>query len=272
MAYADAQPPKTFARHLERVLVIEPNATSAQMLSHLLRTMGARDIFVEADDGHALATCQLLSPHIIFTELTGPSLNGLKFTQALRRSHLTCRKAPVIIVTAEATAAAIMAARNVGVHEFLRKPYTTRDLQRRIEAVASAPRDWIEAMGYVGPDRRRFNSGDYRGERKRETDAAAPTDADRITRALKILRAALAAMEIDPAQALRSAQTQAADLRVLALANGRLDLAGAAAHLQRHLATLSVQSGLDRAPIEAAASKLLSFMPAEADGKESAAA
>nr|6SFT_A Chain A, Two-component receiver protein CleD [Caulobacter vibrioides NA1000] len=36
----------------------------------------------------------------------------------------------------------------------------------------SKPREWVEAVAYVGPDRRRFNSADYKGPRKRKADAS----------------------------------------------------------------------------------------------------
>ena len=38
----------------------------------------------------------------------------------------------------------------------MRKPFTIGDLERRLEAVTLKPRDWVEAVQYVGPDRRRF--------------------------------------------------------------------------------------------------------------------
>src|SRR5215217_8938999 len=62
---------------------------------------------------------------------------------------------------------------DAGVHEFLRKPFTSGDLLKRVENVALKPRTWIEAVGYVGPDRRRFNSGEYSGPTKRKSDRAA---------------------------------------------------------------------------------------------------
>ena len=54
----------------------------------------------------------------------------------------------------------------------MRKPFTIKDLERRLEAVTLKPRDWVEAVQYVGPDRRRFNSAEYKGPRKRKADAS----------------------------------------------------------------------------------------------------
>ena len=83
---------------------------------------------------------------------------------------------------AEATAASINGARNAGVHEFLLKPYTAGDLFKRVENVMLKPRPWIEAVMYVGPDRRRFNSGEFAGAKKRRSDGA-PSVADMIAKA-----------------------------------------------------------------------------------------
>ena len=81
--------------------------------------------------------------------------------------------APVILYTADATVDTIKGARDAGAHEFLRKPYTIKDLFRRVENVVFKPRDWIEAQMYVGPDRRRFNSESYAGARKRQAEKPA---------------------------------------------------------------------------------------------------
>jgi CheY-like chemotaxis protein len=261
MSITDPRVAKLVAQRLDRVLVIEPNQTSARLLQEVLRDFGARNLTVEPTDEHALATCRHITPQVIFTELTGPHVDGLEFTRELRRSTLPCRKAPVIIVTGEATAAAIVAARNAGVHEFLRKPFTTKDMQRRIEAVTLKPRDWIEAIAYIGPDRRRFNSGDYQGPRKRQTDAAPMSDAERIGQALKILRQAIAAIESDPVQALRSMQAQAAILKTTALSSAGLELASAVARLERQLSAAAQNGALSRADIENAAASLWAFAP-----------
>ena len=118
----------------------------------------------------------------------------------------------MIVVSAEATAAAIIGARDAGAHEFLRRPFTFNDLMRRLDAVARRPRAWVEGVDYVGPDRRRFNAGDYAGPLQRRVDHAATPDEARICRRCEILKAAMAAMDRDPRQALRSMQAQADEL------------------------------------------------------------
>jgi two-component system, response regulator PdtaR len=247
---------------VQRVLVVEPVAASARLLGDLLKGVGAKQIHVVQNGAQALTHCKLVEPQVIFTEV-GANQDGLDFVRALRRSSLACREAPVIVVTAQATAGVIVAARNAGVHEFLRKPYAARDLNRRLEAAILHARDWIEGVGYVGPDRRRFNSADYAGPRKRRADQAAKTPAERLDQTLKIARSAIAALESDPAQALRSMQVQTSELKALAATMPNPGLAAAAAKLQAALAGASVEKGLSRPTIEAAAQDLWAFMPPE---------
>jgi DNA-binding response OmpR family regulator len=178
----------------------------------------------------------------------------------------------VIVVTSEATAAAIVASRNAGVHEFLRKPFTAKDLVKRLEAVTLRPRDWIEAISYVGPDRRRFNSGDYRGPRKRQSDNPAMADAERIRQALMILKSAIAAIESDPAQALRSMQAQEGELKRAASMIKDPGLAAAAAMFERCIATAAKTGRLTRADVEAGAASLWAYMPSEEGAAKSAVA
>jgi CheY-like chemotaxis protein len=247
---------------VQRILVVEPVAASARLLSDLLKGVGGKDIHIVQTGAQALAGCKLIEPQVIFTEV-GPSQDGLEFVRQLRRSSLACREAPVIVVTAQATAAVIVAARNAGVHEFLRKPYAARDLNRRLDAAILHARDWIEGVGYVGPDRRRFNSADYAGPRKRRADLAAKSQAERLDQTLKIAKSAIAALETDPAQALRSLQVQTSELKALAAAGPDPKLAAAASKLQTVLSGASVEAGLSRPAIEAAAKDLWPFAAPE---------
>ena len=256
------------AKQVRRALVVDSAPASARMVAELLKTLGVGAIHLETSGSGALRACEQLEPQVIFTELTGPRLNGLDLVRSLRRGDLACRKAPVVMITAGATAAAIIAARDCGVHEFLRRPFTLGQLAKRLEAVMLHPREWIEAISYVGPDRRRFNAGDYKGPLKRLADHPQPADAERIRQALTILKAAIPAIETQPAQALRSMQAQAAALKACAMAGANLRLTMAVAAFQRSLQA-SVDSGkLVRGDIESGAVGLWAFDTGEVVGDD----
>lgn len=263
MNFRESDSQRRYARYLQRVLILDAQPAATRLLTELLKDLGARVIFAEATARGALAKAREELPQIVFTEFSGPSWEGLDFVRAFRRSDLACRQAPIVMVTAEATAQSILGARDAGVHEFLRKPYTIKDLTRRIDAVTLKSRDWVEAVRYIGPDRRRFNSGDYTGPRKRKSDTRALPDAARVDQALRILKSALEAIESDPVQALRAMQAQAVDLTKAAVKAADSNLATAAAGLQQRLREAVEAGVLDRPSLEEAARPLWSYLPSE---------
>ena len=267
MIYQDAQLARQLTPSLKRVLVLDGSAASARLLGELLRDLGAEQVEAQPSNALALTAIKRFDPQVVFTELSGLELDGLEFTRALRRSDLACRKAPVIVITSEATTAAILASRHAGAHEFLRKPYTIKDLMRRLDAAVLRRREWIEAVTYIGPDRRRFNSGDYVGPRKRESDAPPASDQERLIQALKILKAVIPAIESDPVQALRAMRTQADELVSASQSQSNVRLQVAVASLQRCLASAAATGRLWRPDVEAAATGLWAFLPAEAEPK-----
>jgi DNA-binding response OmpR family regulator len=268
---AEAKTIKRMWPMLQRVLIVDPHAPGARMVGELMRSIGSSQVWVADSTERGLRLAQTYDPHIIFVEKSGDDMNGLDFTKKLRRSNLVCRYAPVIMVTSQATAGGILAARDAGVHEFLRKPFTMKDLLRRLEAVTLRQRDWVEAVEYVGPDRRRFNSGDYSGALKRRSDATATPDAERMSQALKILRSAIPAVAVDPAQAMRSMQVQVAELRKCGMAVADLKLTTAAIDFGRYLDELEAKGApYGREGLELRAAPLLAYMPKDVASAQAA--
>lgn len=239
MFAADARTLARIAPTLQRVVIVDPNLAPARLLLDIIKSLGAREVVHETDELRALDAIREIEPGLIFSERTGPSLDGESLTRKVRRSNLASRRAPIVMVTADATATTIKGARDCGVHEFLRKPFTSADLFRRVENVALKPRDWIEGVAYVGPDRRRFNSGEYAGPQKRKQDKPASGTEAAIAvkdQAMRILAAALNQFDSDPTQAVRAARQQAETLKGLAIKTSDAKLAIAAAGLEATLA------------------------------------
>lgn len=267
MISADAKTHQRLGALMQRVLIVDPLPASTRLLSDLLRDICHCQIWAAADGARGMALAGQVDPHIILVE-HGAGLDGAAFARHLRRSDFSCRKAPMIMISSEATAAAIIGARDAGVHEFLRKPFTIKDLLRRLEAVALRSRDWVEGIGYVGPDRRRFNSGDYAGPLKRRVDHAETPDQARIVQALKILKSALGAIERDPHQALRAMLAQTDDITAAAT---DAKLRAAADVLGRRLAALA-PAQLRRADLEPLMAAFWDYLPGEDSPGRTAAA
>jgi DNA-binding response OmpR family regulator len=244
---------------MQRVLIVAEQPASAKLLSDLLRSIHNCQIWTATDERRALEVARSAEPQLAFVEHDG-DFDGIGFTRTLRRSYMVARKTVVILISAQATAAAIIGARDAGAHEFLRRPYTTGDMMRRLEAVARRRRDWIEGVDYVGPDRRRFNSGNYAGPLRRRVDHATTPDEARILQSLRNLKAALAALDRDPRQALRSMQAQVDQLSCIASARPDAVFRAAVGALAESITRRDADS-LDRREIERLAAPLLAFLP-----------
>ncbi len=269
MLGADAKTHQRIRAMMQRVLVVDPHPASAKLLSEVLRDVSNCQIWAAPDISRGMSLAGAVEPHVIFVDFS-PELNGAAFTRAFRRSQLNCRKAPVIMLSGAATAAAIIGARDAGVHEFLRKPFTIKDLMRRLEAVVLRPRDWVEGIGYIGPDRRRFNSGDYSGPLKRRVDHAVTPDEAKVEQSLRILKSALGAVQSDPQQALRSMLAQVEALLASGRAKSDPAMRAAAQALGQSLAGRSPDS-LRAEEIEPYARPLIALLPDTAAARRSAA-
>lgn len=241
MFHADPKLIGQLACHLGRVMIVDSYEASARAASDMIRSLGAGHVEVLEHSRTAYERAENYQPDLILTEFKGPNVDGVLFTKKLRRSSFGCRRAPIIVMTADATAQGISAARDAGAHEFLRKPFSAADLCKRVENVALKPRPWIEAVEYIGPDRRRFNSGSYAGPRKRKSDATERVDltyGDRVAQALKILRSAVNYKGPDRAQVARSIRSQIEELTAIALHAQDPRMGHAVAALGQHLDTV----------------------------------
>ena len=227
----------------DRVLVVDTNTATAKMLANLLRSLWpSAQVYGAKDSEKAMLLAAEVQPLLVFADAAGSGLDGMAFTREFRRSDLACREAPIIMIFGDVTAAWVLEARDSGVHEFMRRPYTMGDLQKRLDAVSGRPRDWIEAVAYVGPDRRRFNSADYKGPQKRSGDGSLKTQ--KMVQALKIVQSAVIQMDIDPIQAARALNTQARILIELTSGQDAFKrLSAATTILQSYLFSAAQQGG-----------------------------
>jgi DNA-binding response OmpR family regulator len=76
---------------------------------------------------------------------------------------------PIIMLTGKAERADVEAARDVGVTEFLVKPFSAKSLYERLVLVIENPRSFIISQTYVGPERRRRTDIPPNGNERRQS-------------------------------------------------------------------------------------------------------
>ncbi|MGC1271717.1 MAG: response regulator [Croceibacterium sp.] len=149
------------------VLVVDPSPHMGALIGQMLRHLKVRRVDeVQSSDGAAM----LLQTHrfgaIILNDVLQP-MNGIALVKALRAaSEGLNRDTPVIMMSSNPDATEITMARDAGVTEFLRKPFAAQHIEARLVTMLAAPRAFIEAEAFVGPDRRRKRADHKGGERR----------------------------------------------------------------------------------------------------------
>jgi len=198
-------------QQMKRVLILEENPAYARMLADMLRILGSDTIIVESDDRRAMSLVDDLEPQLILCEYKTARIDGIGFTKELRRGGGKCKQVPVIMVMADLTSTQLTEPRNAGVHEMMCKPFAWQDLLKRLQNVLFKPRDWIEVATYTGPDRRRFNTGEYSGAKKRRGEVVGALKSQ-LDAAVTSLHLGLGDFDIDTTVALQNVMTQMAVL------------------------------------------------------------
>ena len=105
-------------------------------------------------------------PDLIIVDWDLADIDGIEFTKVVR-ARPNNPFAPIIFMTALSSQKRVAVARDSGITEFLRKPFTAQSLYKRIEVIAEKPRQFVRVPDFFGPDRRRKNDENYKGVERR---------------------------------------------------------------------------------------------------------
>lgn len=140
----------------QRALLIEPSAHMAGLVAVMLRSLGIKEIDTAASlDQAAVALGRRRFDLVLLDGDIGAS-DGFEFMRALRQNaEHPNRHVPIIMMASAPGAAMIGAARDAGVNEFLRKPFSSEHIKMRLDTINRGNRAFVETSAYAGPDRRR---------------------------------------------------------------------------------------------------------------------
>ncbi len=156
------------------VLVVEDVAPMRALIVSVLSAFGVGTVYEAGDGIRGYELFQAHNPDIVVTDWLMDRMDGLELIKLIRNDKLSVnRLVPVIVITGYSAMQRVMMARDLGATEFLTKPFTGRDLARRINQIVMKPRDFVETDFFFGPDRRRKKAEDYAGPRRREEEGAA---------------------------------------------------------------------------------------------------
>lgn len=113
----------------ELILVVDDDEEMLGMLNRILELEGYK-VATAADGKSALALLYDYSPDLVLLDIMMPELDGFEILDLIRQ-HCNI---PVIMVTARCEVSSASNALALGADDYIRKPFSTRELLARIKA------------------------------------------------------------------------------------------------------------------------------------------
>jgi CheY-like chemotaxis protein len=148
------------------VLIIEDSPFFRGMLAEILRALKVGRIVVMEEGGAAIthlrsigknaAAAQALVPDLIICDYLMSPINGAMVLRWVRQSEDSPdRFIPFVMISGAADGDKVREVRDLGVTEFLAKPFSVKAVANHLIAAIDGPRPFIYTRDYFGPDRRR---------------------------------------------------------------------------------------------------------------------
>ena len=118
-----------------QVLVVDDQANALNLIKDMLKSMGVLAVHTAADAPTAL---ELLKDRkdvvdVILCDWSMPQMSGLELLQEVRKTN---KDLPFIMVTGTADPSSVLAAKDGGVSGYIRKPFSSEELRKKMSSVA----------------------------------------------------------------------------------------------------------------------------------------
>jgi two-component system chemotaxis response regulator CheY len=121
------------AKQLE-VLVVDDTSVSRMLMTESLHEIGIENIMLAKDGAEAFDQLKKKAVHLIISDQYMPNLDGLGLLKAVR-SNTPTAKVGFILITGSPEKSLVDRGRQMGLNNFIAKPFTTKAIRAAIEAV-----------------------------------------------------------------------------------------------------------------------------------------
>ncbi len=155
------------------ILVVEDNQPMLEITKTLLTTFGVGTVHGAKDGDAGFAAYCKHKPDIVIADWMMKPVDGISLARRIRNDPASPNHfVPIILMTGFSEMRRVIQARDAGVTEFLVKPFTARDLFKRLTQIIERPRQFVRSEDFFGPDRRRKTANEYHGPMRRLNDPA----------------------------------------------------------------------------------------------------
>ncbi len=157
------------------VLIVEDNQPMLDITRALLNVFGVGQVIGAAHGDAGYKKFCEYNPDLVIADWMMKPMDGISFTRLVRNDAASPNPyVPIILMTGFSEKRRVLQARDAGVTEFLAKPFSARDLYKRLVQVIERPRQFVRSPDFFGPDRRRRRAtSDFTGPFRRENDTQA---------------------------------------------------------------------------------------------------
>lgn len=117
-----------------RILVVDDMSTSRGLILQALDSFGISNVESASDGLEAMHALKQRPAHLVISDYNMPGMDGLHLLQHMRHDPST-RATGFILVTGKADAQVIGTGKQLGMNNFLKKPFTPPEMRQCIEAV-----------------------------------------------------------------------------------------------------------------------------------------
>ena len=154
-----------------RVLLVARKGSSTQVLRTVFNVAGITKVTSVAEPRRAIELLCIEHFHAVYVE-GAMEHDGVPFAQAARR--LPSLLNPMIAIFAvfpQARKRDVETARDLGVHDVICRPVSPKTVMTKLRGVLDAPRPFIAAPSFFGPDRRAKARPSFNGQDRRSRTA-----------------------------------------------------------------------------------------------------
>ena len=140
-------------------MIVDDDKLVQKLVADVLKNLGFGKTH-KADDGKsALKMLETTQADFIFCDWRMPEMSGPEFIKQIRSGKTRVNPfIPIIMLTGNAEVHQVIEARNIGANDYLIKPFTVKQITKRIIELVDNPREFVASPKYTGPCRRRKNA------------------------------------------------------------------------------------------------------------------
>lgn len=153
-----------------RILLVDSDEGARRVVSSAIKQAGASVVLMAQSIEQAEQLFNEEVPDIVVASWDLPPSSGLELTRTLRKAKSPYPAVPIVLMMSETSTAQVAEARDVGVTDYLFRPFSTKNISVRLTHMINNQRPFIVCETYRGPDRRQMKAENYQGPLRREGD------------------------------------------------------------------------------------------------------